>query len=40
MLAYAVVDDAPSPDFPLGVELEVFIERSAYDRVSLGAAVL
>ena len=25
MLVYAVVDDALSPDFPLGVELEVFV---------------
>ena len=25
MIGYAVVDDALSPDFPLGVELEVFI---------------
>jgi hypothetical protein len=24
---YAVVDDALSPDFPLGVELETFIRR-------------
>ena len=27
VLVYAVVDDALSPDFPLGVELEVFIRR-------------
>ena len=27
MIVYAVVDDALSPDFPLGVELEVFIRR-------------
>jgi len=25
MLVYAVVDDALSPDFSLGVELEVFV---------------
>jgi hypothetical protein len=24
---YAVFDDAVSPDFPLGVELEVFVRR-------------
>ena len=27
MIVYAVVDDDLSPDFPLGVELEVFIRR-------------
>jgi hypothetical protein len=27
MLVYAIVDDAISHDFPLGVELEVFIRR-------------
>jgi len=27
MLVYPVVDDALSPDFPLGVELEVFVRR-------------
>jgi hypothetical protein len=27
VIVYAVVDDAISPDFPLGVELEVFIRR-------------
>ena len=27
MIVYAVVDDALSPDFPLGVELEVFVRR-------------
>ena len=30
--AYAVVDDALSPDFPLGVELEVFIRREDAER--------
>ena len=29
---YAVVDDALSPDFPLGVELEVFIRREDAER--------
>ena len=28
----AVVDDALSPDFPLGVELEVFIRREDAER--------
>ena len=28
MIVYAVVDDALSPDFPLGVELEVFMSRA------------
>ena len=27
MKTFAVVDDALSPDFPLGVELEVFVLR-------------
>ncbi len=27
MIVYAIVDDALSPDFPLGIELEVFIPR-------------
>ena len=27
MIVYAVVDDALAPDFPVGVELEVFIQR-------------
>ena len=27
VIVYAVVDDALSPDFPLGVKLEVFILR-------------
>jgi hypothetical protein len=27
VIVHAVVDDALSPDFPLGVELEVFIRR-------------
>jgi hypothetical protein len=27
VIVFAVVDDALSPDFPLGVELEVFIRR-------------
>ena len=32
MIVYAVVDDALSPDFPLGVELEVFIRREDAQR--------
>jgi hypothetical protein len=32
LLVYAVVDDALSPDFPLGVELEVFIRREDADH--------
>ena len=32
MILYAVVDDALSPDFPLGVELKVFIRREEADR--------
>ena len=32
MIAYAVVDDALSRDFPLGVELEVFIRREDAER--------
>ena len=32
MKVYAVVDDALSPDFPLGVELEVFIRREDAER--------
>jgi hypothetical protein len=32
MLVYAVVDDALSPDFPLGVELEVFVRREDAER--------
>ena len=31
-IVYAVVDDALSPDFPLGVELEVFIWREDAER--------
>ena len=33
MIAYAVVDDALSPDFPLGDSLEVFIRREDAERV-------
>ena len=33
MMTYAVVDDALSPDFPLGVEIEVFIRREADLRI-------
>ena len=29
---YAVVDDALSPDFPLGVEFEVFVRRENAER--------
>ena len=32
MLVYAVEDDARSPDFPLGVELEVFIRGEVAER--------
>lgn len=32
MIVYAVVDDALSPDFPLGVELEVFVRREDPER--------
>ena len=32
MIVYAVVDDALSPDFPLGVELETFIRREDAER--------
>ena len=32
MLVYAVVDDALSPDFPLGVELEVFVRGEDAER--------
>jgi hypothetical protein len=32
VLVYAIVDDALSPDFPLGVEVEVFIRRNDAER--------
>ena len=32
VIVYAVVDDALSPHFPLGVELEVFIRREDAER--------
>lgn len=32
MIVYAVVDDALSPDFPLGIELEVFVRREDAER--------
>ena len=32
MLVYAVVDDALSPVFPLGVEREVFVRREDAER--------
>ena len=32
MIVFAVVDHALSPDFPLGVELEVFIRREDAER--------
>ena len=32
MIVYAVVDDALSPDFPLGDDLEVFIRREDAER--------
>ena len=34
MIVYAVVDDALSPDLPLGVELETFIRREDAERFS------
>ena len=33
VIVHAVVDDALSPDFPLGVELEVFIRREDAERL-------
>lgn len=32
MIVYAVVDDALSPEFPLGDSLEVFIRREDAER--------
>ena len=32
VIVYAVVDDALSPDFPLGVEVESFIRREDAER--------
>lgn len=32
MIVYAVVDDALSPNFPLGAELEVFVGREDAER--------
>jgi hypothetical protein len=32
MIVRAIVDDALSPDFPLGIELEVFIRREDAER--------
>jgi hypothetical protein len=32
VIAYAVLDDAHSPDFPLGDSLEVFIRREDAER--------
>jgi hypothetical protein len=32
MIVYAVVDDALSPDFPLGVEVDGFIRREDAER--------
>jgi hypothetical protein len=32
VIVYAVVDDALSPDFPLGVEFEVFVRREDAER--------
>jgi hypothetical protein len=32
LIVYAVVDDALSPDFPLGDSLEVFIRREDAER--------
>ena len=33
VIVYAVVDDALSRDFPLGVELEVFVRREDAERL-------
>ena len=33
VIVYAVVDDALSPEFPLGVELEVFIRHEDAERL-------
>ena len=38
MIVYAVIDDALSPDFPLGVELEVFIRREDAKQLHRGGA--
>ena len=32
LIVFAVVDDALSPDFPLGVEFEVFVQREDAER--------
>jgi hypothetical protein len=32
VIVYAVIDDALSPDFPLGDSLEVFIRREDAER--------
>jgi hypothetical protein len=32
MIVYAVIDDALSPDFPLGDSLEVFVRREDAER--------
>jgi hypothetical protein len=32
LIVYAIIDDALSPDFPLGVEFEVFIRREDAER--------
>jgi hypothetical protein len=32
VVVYAVVDDALSPDFPLGAELEVLVRREDAER--------
>jgi hypothetical protein len=32
MIVYAVIDDALSPDFPLGDALEVFVRRDDAER--------
>jgi hypothetical protein len=32
VIVYAIVDDAVSPDFPLGAELEVFVRREDAER--------
>jgi hypothetical protein len=40
VIVYAVVDDALSPGFPLGVELEVFVRREDAERFIDAGGVL
>jgi hypothetical protein len=34
VIVYAFVDDAVSPDFPLGAELDVFVRREDAEQFS------